>query len=212
MFKELDTLLARKNQRIICGRSTWLGFKKKRFVAQIEHHVGSPLATDDLHALRSEFADLPELVAFYERYGSLRLYCGTMKNPHSFYESAYYIGRPDEWPDFEPEMRPWMETLSEQEAQDHLPAWINDFRVIGEYPATGNYILLPLKGPERGIIVEFNHDGFAFIPRGATLAAFIAAISSPSDENVSDICGHVHYADGTTNTQWICEAYVYDDR
>jgi hypothetical protein len=208
MFKELDTLLARKNQRFVCYAAGGTAKSGPRFTAHIEHEVAPPLDEAGIASLRKQVGDLPEVIAFYQRYGGLRLYCDKIKNTHAYHAAAYCIAPPADWFEYANDFLPWIDMLDEEDAEDVLPDWISDYVVIGEIPNSANYILMPLAGPERGTIVEFYHDGCEFVKRSAGLEDYIAMIGNPTPTLLHRI--DARYADGKTDKQWICEEYHYD--
>jgi hypothetical protein len=156
---------------------------------------------------RHEFAvadgsppELPieELSPFYSTFASLRLYC----NPVSG-DSAFYIATPGEWPYLEEDLRMWFEGLSEAECAELLPSWIEDCVVIGEIPASGNYLLVPLVGPERGWVFEFEHDGFEFIACAHSVEQFIQQVLDPDTLTLKGMSSHMCFMDGSDPAaQW----------
>lgn len=214
MFERLEELLHRKNQRFICIDTAWPQPGWARHTAYIEHDVGSPLDTAALESVMDQTGKLPEIVEFYRRFGWARLYRDTMPTTYAgfepFYASAYYIAPPNAWRELRQCFECWLDGLSEKEAAELLPSWMKSYVVIGEVPNSGNCFLLPLAGPDRGKIFEFEHDGFEFIERGTTLASFIDYVCTVTDDLLKEISCHTRYCDGRTDTQWLCQQYLYD--
>jgi hypothetical protein len=172
--------------------------------------VGPPLDVESLAQLRAQIGDLPEVLEFYRKYGTVRLYCDTISSDVIGHASAYYIAPPETWPELREGFEPWLEDLSGDERDELLPKWIDNYVVIGEVPNSGNYFLVPLEGEERGKVYEFEHDGFEFIEGGKNLAEFLTSKSTVTEELLQEILTHTRYCDGKSDTQWLCESYHYD--
>jgi hypothetical protein len=167
------------------------------------------LDSASLDRLHARVGDLPEVTEFYRRYGAARLFCDRITDPHvDLLASAYWIAPPSEWEMLTEQLTPWLEGLSDDERAELVPAWVDEAPVIGEIPNSGNYLLLPLSGPERGKIYEFAHDGFEFIDRGANLAAFLNRRSRVDATICREISCYTRYSDGEST--WHCVAYHYD--
>lgn len=196
MYTALATLLQRKNQRIICTDTGWPEPGPDRHVAVIRHDVGPPLNARSLQELQTQFGDIPELMEFYRRYGTIRLYCDTIGDA-----SAFFIAPPEMWPELREYFEGWIDGLDDDERVELIPDWIADYIVIGEVPNSGNYFLMPLAGTDRGKIFEFEHDGFEFIERGANMAEFVDSISTINEALLDEILGHTRYSDGKSSIQ-----------
>jgi len=206
MYIELETMLNRKNQRLVCCDNEWPVPGPHRHIAYIRHDVEPPVDAQTLDDIRKQVGDLPEILAFYQRYGSVRLYADTIGDG-----SAFFIAPPADWAGLKECFTGWIEHLDEDERSECLPEWIDDCLVIGEVPQSGNYFLLPLMGADRGKIIEFEHDGFEFIERGPNMAVFMATLCTVTKELLNEILGHTRYWDGQTGIQWLCEEYHYDE-
>ena len=211
MYDRFEALLRRRNQRFVCIDTGWPEPGPARHVARIEHDVGPPADAATLDALKTQVGDLPEVIEFYRRFGSARLFRDTLAAEPIGYGSAYYIAPPAVWPDLRDGFEAWLEGLSDEERVAWLPGWLDDYAVIGEVPNSGNYFLLPLVGPARGRIFEFEHDGFEFIERAPNLADFLDSLATVDEARMREIRGHTRYTDGKTGTQWLCQAYLHDD-
>lgn len=117
-------------------------------------------------------------------------------------EAAFYIGSPDEWNAFEEEFLEWVDMLDEDEQEEALPSWYGSHKVIGEIPASGNYILLVTDGEKAGSIYEFEHDGWEFIKLGGNLNDFILNAIEPSPEMLSTIASHMRFVACRDEQQW----------
>lgn len=211
MFAAFETLLSRRNPRFVCEDTGWPKPGPVKHVAYIRHEVGPALSADAMAHLESRVGDMPELLAFYRRYGSARLYCDTIEHPVVGFASAFWIAPPSEWEDLWDGFSGWLDNLSEDEKEEFLPEWIDDCAVIGEVPNSGNYFLVPLSGPDRGKVFEFEHDGFEFIEEGANLEAFLEAKSTVDEALLTEILSHTRYCDGKTSVQWLCREYAFDE-
>lgn len=204
MFKSLETLLQRKKQMFICKKG-WPDPSPPEHVVQIEHQVGLSLSSDELLSLKKKFQDFPELVSFYSKFGSLRLYSQIDAD-----ESAYYIAGPSEWDELKNNFTDWVEDLDNDEREQLLPGWISDFVVIGEIPKSGNYFIMPFTSEFAGRIYEFEHDGFEFVERGKNFGDFIDKLTTINDELLEYIRGHIRYQDTRPDSQWLVEEYRYE--
>lgn len=210
MFDRLEELLRRKNQRFVCTDTGWPKPGPDRYTASIEHDVGPPADAGALKSVIEQVGDLPEIIEFYRRFGCVRLYRDTVYAEPVGSASAYFIAPPEAWPELREGFEGWLEDLDEEEELELLPSWIENYVVIGEIPNSGNYLLVPLIGPDRGKLFEFEHDGFEFIERGVTLASFLEFVSTVTDGLLAEISSHTRYSDGHTDTQWLCREYLYD--
>ena len=202
---KLDALLNRKNQRFMCRDTGWPEPGPKQHVAYIKHVVQPPAPASVLAVLLKRLRAVPQLAAFYERYGSVRLYCDTVGS-----DSAFYIADPDDWASLKIGFRTWLELLSPDEEEELLPDWVDNYIVIGEVPYSGNYFLVPLSGEVTGHVFEFEHDGFEFIDRGKNFDAFLDYVSTVNASLIEDILCHTRYSDGETETQWLAQEYQFD--
>ncbi|GAB6140036.1 hypothetical protein JCM14076_07650 [Methylosoma difficile] len=204
-FSQLESFLARKNQRFVCIDNGWPKPGPVRYTAMLAHKTTPPAEPEVITSLRAQFPELPEVAAFYSRYGSLSLYCDTVGD-----NFAFYIAEPDEWVELKPCFEAWLDGLDEEEAEDFLPNWLDDYIVIGEVPQSGNYYLMPASGEDAGKVFLFDHDGFEFTEEGASLEAFIAKITTPNAALLNEILSHTRYWDGETGTQWLADEYLFD--
>lgn len=210
-FAKLDELLSRKNQRFICKDLGWPEPGPERHIARIRHETTPPISKEEIEELGLQIPEVPQIVEFYKKYGSVRLYCDTvLYEPLEGYSSAFYIAHPNEWGRLKEYFGDWLIGLSEEEEAELLPSWINEYIVIGEVPNSGNYFIVPLKGTDAGCVYEFEHDGFEFIKRGSSLNEFTACICTVTDELIKEIRGHTRYFDGKTDMQWLAERYEFD--
>ena len=84
-LQSLETLLNRKNQRFACIDSGWPEPGAEKFTAHVQHVVELPLSPEELNALKEQVGAVPQLIAVYERYSSVRLYCDTIGDDSAFY-------------------------------------------------------------------------------------------------------------------------------
>jgi hypothetical protein len=204
-FSQLDSFLARKNQRFICIDNGWPKPDPERHIAMLAHNYTDPLSAEELALLKEQIPAIPQLAAFYSRYGSLSLYCDTIGD-----DFAFYIAEPEEWAKLKTYFEGWLEHLDDDD-RDFLPEWLDDYIVFGEVPHSGNYYLMPLSGTEAGKVFLFDHDGFEFTEEGHDLAAFIGKITTVNDALINEILSHTRYRDGKTDTQWLANSYAFDE-
>jgi hypothetical protein len=156
---------------------------------EFRHLYDPPQSWEDL-------PDIPKLADFYDTFSNLLLY----HDPKSD-EAAFYIASPDQWQALDEQFRPWLEIAEDEE--DALPPWIDDCIVIGEIPATGNYLLMPLSGEQRGGVFEFEHDGFEFIERAPDIEAFVRRALAPSAPDLVCMASHLRFIeDQDPHAQW----------
>ena len=204
-LQSLETLLKRKNQRFACIDSGWPEPGPEKFTAHIQHVAELPLSPEELKTLKEQVGAVPQLIAVYERYSSVRLYCDTIGD-----DSAFFLAHPGEWPDLKNGFKMWCDGLTDSEMEELLPDWLEDCIVVGEIPQSGNYFLIPMSGNDLGKVIEFGHDGFEFIERGSDVSAFLEYISTVDNELIEDILTYTRYSDGKSNIQWLANEYQYE--
>lgn len=210
-FAMLEQLLQRKNQRFVCLGQGRDKTRSERFVARIEHKVAPPLSNEEIQNLREQLPELPQLIDLFTKYGSLRLFCNTAySDGFAEHTCAFYIAHPDEWCGLNRSFKDWLEIIGEDDEDEQLPGWIKDYIVIGEIPNSGDYLLMPRKGPETGAVYEFDQDGFEFLKRGKSLIDFLTHVSNATDKLIQDINMHTRYFDNKTDMQWQASRYEYD--
>lgn len=203
---EFKALLARRNQRFLCRGTGWPEPGTKTFVAHVEHRVESAESPSVREVLLKRLRHVPELAAFYEHYGSARLYCDTI-GP----DSAFYIADPDQWGSLKTGLNTWFKDLTAEEKDRYLPEWLDVCMVVGEIPMSGNYLLVPMSGEFTGYVYEFEHDGFEFIERGKNFDEFLSYVSTVDEVLIQDILCHTRYSDGETEIQWMADKYEFDE-
>ncbi|PZV02871.1 MAG: hypothetical protein DCF32_14600 [Leptolyngbya sp.] len=154
---------------------------------------------------------MSEVLEFYRRWGSARLYCDTVYNEPIGYAAAFFIAAPASWPVLREGFEDWLDDLDEDERAELLPEWCDRCVAIGEIPNSGNYFLLPIEGNERGKVFMFDHDGFEFTERGQNFEEFIKTLCTVNDALLQEIRGHTRYSNGKTAVQWLCQQYLYDE-
>lgn len=140
------------------------------------------------------------LADFYDTFAWLDLY----RDPDSG-DSAFHIGTPEEWPALEEGLRDWFDGLDDDEREELLPAWIDDCVVIGEIPMSGNYLLVPLSGPQKGHVIEFDHDGFEFSDLGENLEQFVRRAMAPDTRSLTAMAAHLTFSGAGDSSQWWIE-------
>jgi hypothetical protein len=104
-----------------------------------------------------EVPALGRLDDVYKAFGSITFY-----HHEASGDAARYLAAPAEWPALADALADWLEMLDEDELEAILPHGLEGCVVIGETPASGNYILVPKSGPNTGKVIEFDHDGCEF--------------------------------------------------
>ncbi len=61
-------------------------------------------------------------------------------------DAALYIARPDQWDSLNSYFSDWLEGLDQDEREELLPEWLDNYLTIGEIPHSGNFILVPTAG------------------------------------------------------------------
>jgi len=167
-----------------------IGSKEHKKTVSFSHVIEPPITNVNVPGA----GDLKD---FYSLVGSLTLFFCKESD-----EAAFYIADPDQWEDMEEGFSDWVDMLDEDEEEEALPEWFGSHKVIGEIPASGNYILVVTEGEESGSIYEFEHDGFEFIKIGDSLAGFIDKALDPDESTFTQIASHMRFIAGSTNQQW----------
>jgi hypothetical protein len=143
-------------------------------------------------------SEVAEIIEFYHTSGSALLYfC-----PESD-EAAYYIARIEEWGRLEEGLSDWIDMLDDIEQAEALPDWFGNHTVIGEVPASGNYLLVVEKGIEAGSIYLFDHDGFELYKLGDSLSDFIKQTLEPNPQFLASMASHMRFVtDDDYSQQW----------
>lgn len=147
-----------------------------------------------------EVPDVGMLKEFYETFGSLTLYYHKESK-----DAAFYIANPRQWSDLSEYFQGWVEDLDEEEQEELLPDWLEDYVVIGEIPQSGNYILVPTSGEISGHIIEFEHDGFEFVDHAKNLYEFIETVLEPDCNLLTNMASHMTFIENDPMEQWWIE-------
>ena len=210
MFDHLKELLGHGQPRFVCV-AAGASAEGRDFTTPLDHEASLPLDDDSMTELVAIVGDLPATIAFYKTWGSLRLFRGLHERPGIGRASAYYIAPPAVWGELRESVDDWWSGLDADQARDILPEWAANCVAVGEIPNSGNYFLMPLAGPDRGKVFEFDHDGFEFIERGADFEDFVNRLASTQAGHLQRISGHTRYSDGQTPTQWMPVRYLHGD-
>lgn len=159
-------------------------------VVRFSHRVTEPVDTDGLPS----FGRLSD---FYHVFGSVLFYHDLESG-----DAARYLAPPSSWAALDEEFRAWLEDLSEDEREEILPEWIETRIVIGETPHSGNYVLVPSEGPERGHVYEFDHDGFEFTRVADDVVEYVQGLLSPGSARLMDMASHMRFMTGDGMKQW----------
>lgn len=144
-----------------------------------------------------EIPNIGKLVDFYETFGDLTLYYDQISG-----DAAIYIANPIQWDELKVLFSDWLDIVDEDE-EDLFPEWIENYIVIGEVPASGNYFLMPTQGDKAGYIFEFEHDGFEFIETAKDIEEFIFNLLFPDGQSLVNMASHMRFVEsGDYETQW----------
>lgn len=171
----------------LCERINHPGQTK---VAHFRHVVGQPEAGADVPAVGC-------LREFVETFGSVVFFQHDATG-----EAAKHLAPPSQWTELHSDFSDWIDQLDEDERAEILPDWIDHCLVIGEEPRTGNYLLMPVDGPDAGAVYLFDHDGFEFTREAADVAAFIERMLAPDDMTLTGIASHMRFIEGDPMVQW----------
>ena len=187
MIKELIEKINNHSGEFLCEA---IGAEENKKIVNFSHTIEPPEKANDI-------PHVGDIAEFYSLIGSLTLYyC-----PESD-EAAYYLGHPTEWESFEEEFSDWLDMLDEDEEEEVLPPWFRSHKVIGEIPASGNFILLVTGGDESGVIYSFDHDGFEFKKLGSTIEEFILLALDPTPDYFSEIVTYMRFTLESDEHQW----------
>jgi hypothetical protein len=98
-----------------------------------------------------------------------------------------------------------VEGLDEEEEEELLPKWIDNFITVGEIPSSGNYLLVPIAGEMAGHVFEFEHDGFEFIDLASNINNFIANSLKPDSRSLTRMASHMTFTEDNEENQWWIE-------
>lgn len=197
-FEEVANKLESHTGRFICHQ---INNEGKIKIVNFEHIASPGIEGQDLESLIETYAHIPDLVSFYSKWGSLRLYHDPISG-----DSAFYIASPGEWAGLDSCFRDWIDILDEEE-EEMLPGWINDCLTIGEVPESGNYLLMPSKGEKPGCIFKFEHDGFEFEEISGNLGQFLDSILTPDTKCLTDMASHLRFVEENYDIQWWIQEY-----
>ncbi|AOE50928.1 hypothetical protein [Kangiella sediminilitoris] len=187
MDKELLQKIKGHHGEFLCEA---IGSESKEKIVRFKHHIEPP---------QSSFSvpNIGGLREFYDLASSLTLYSCEKDN-----EAAFYIAKPEQWETLENEFSGWTNMLDEDEKEAVLPDWYGEHIVIGEIPASGNYILVITDGFEAGATYEFEHDGFEFIKLGNSITDFVQKALDPDEAAFTNMASHMRFIDGESDQQW----------
>jgi hypothetical protein len=154
-------------------------------------HLGAPPDTTLV------VPDLPGLKEFYGTFAHLTLYVDEQSQ-----DAAFFIASPSQWGELEGEFTPWLDGLSDDEAAECLPGWIDDCIVVGEIPRSGNYLLVPASGPDAGKVFEFEHDGFEFLELGDSLPDFVVRTLDLDTRRLTAMASHLRFILAEESRSW----------
>jgi hypothetical protein len=169
------------------------GDESKTKTINFEHKFKPPASI-------SEAPDIGMLQEFYSTFSSLTLYYHKESE-----DAAFYIASPEEWESLIDGFSGWIDDLDEEEQEELLPEWIDNFITIGEIPYSGNYLLMPTVGEMSGHVFEFEHDGFEFIDRASNIKEFILSVLKPDARSLTSMASHMTFTENGEENQWWLE-------
>lgn len=184
---ELDLLVGHHSGEFICEQ---LSDKLQTKIVPFKHRREPPIISEQI-------PELGKLRDFYETFGSLQLYVDEMSG-----DTAIAIANPEQWEALSDDFGGWLDDLDEDEKQELLPAWIDDCRVIGELPHSGNYLLMPMAGEKAGFVFEFEHDGFEFIERAKDLEDYIQKMLNLDSASLTAMAAYMRFIEDDSTIQW----------
>ncbi|MDO3383978.1 hypothetical protein [Gilvimarinus algae] len=147
-------------------------------------------------------SEVLEINEFFENIGSALLYFCPQSEV-----AAFYLANPKEWRELEDGMFAWIEVLDDDEKREVLPSWFGQHKVIGEVPASGNYLLCVESGAESGAIYIFDHNGLEFHKLVDSLREFILTALDPTPRFLSYMASFMRFVthDNYGDQWWIKE-------
>ena len=185
---ELERAVREHAGEFLCER---IHNEKDTKLVRFAHVVGAP---------EGGYINVPpvgKLGDFYETFGSIHFYHDEKSG-----DAGKYLAHPSHWADLHEAFNAWVEDLDEEERRECVPSWIDTCLVIGETPHSGNYILVPTKGPETGHVVEFDHDGFEFTDEAEDIVEYVKKLLKPDSSTLTAIASHMRFIEGDPMVQW----------
>lgn len=136
------------------------------------------------------------LAEFYSHFGSVLLY-----HHEGSGDAARFIAPVEQWSALRAELDDWTAIVGDDE-EEPLPEWLDTALVVGEVPASGNYILVPTQGEFAGRVFEFDHDGFEFRDRAPDLFDYVAGLLRPDGSMLTDMASSMRFVEGDPAVQW----------
>ncbi len=168
------------------------------FCHQIHAEENQKAVTFAHEVLPPQPATLPEvpgLKDFFDQFGGLRLFI----HQDDTDEAAFRVAHPSEWAELEAYYRGWVD---DEEDDEFLPSSEGGYLVVGEEPATGNYLLVQQTGDGAGAVVLFDHDGFEFVELGDSLLDFAERALQPDAQALTAMASHMRFRTEGSDAQW----------
>lgn len=183
----LEGLVKNHSGEFVCEQINNKGTTK---IIPFKHLYDPPITSPEVPKIEK----LPE---FYMTFGRLVLYYDEKSG-----DAAVYIANPNEWEGLRERFCSWLEDLDEDEKSDLLPAWIENYLVIGEIPRSGNFLLVPTTGKAAGHIFEFEHDGFEFIELAEDIEEYVNTMIHPDSRTLTNMASHMRFIEDDPMIQW----------
>lgn len=135
---------------------------------------------------------------FYATFGSVLFFHDEVSG-----DAARHLAPVSTWRELHELCSSWFESLDDEEREEILPDWIDTCLVIGETPGSGNYILVPTKGPLHGRVFEFDHDGHEFRDQATDVVDYATRLMKPDGARLTDFASHMRFVENDDwNVQW----------
>ena len=199
-LQELVAFAEQTNSSFVCTNSGRSDKTNRIFVARILHVLNAISSADDLKVLHSMLGiHAASFEGIYAAHDGFVLYKDSLSDKAGI--EALPICQ---WQEAGDDMRQWFEHLDDESDPDHIRSGV----AFATVPQSGNYFVVPVKGPNAGKVFYADHDGWYESHFAADFAEFITRVTSNPVHLLSEELGcYARYSDGTTSIQWIPEIY-----
>lgn len=176
---------------------------KERFLTRIEHILNPPASADDIANIERMIGDFAtKVVEFYKVHNGFLLY----KDMESG-DGGVELFKVEDWESSTSDLKELYEHLEEDEDPDCILSGI----AIGEIPASANYFVMPVDGPNRGKIFYVDHDGWYDEPFADNFDDFLLRLTKDPANLISEELGcFADYTDTESGLSGYPEEYLDD--
>lgn len=177
----------------------------ERFFARVRHILKEPASSAAISRVRQFLGrHAPDVAAYYRIHNGFVLYRDTKSAA-----AGIELLPVERWDDATDDMRGWFEHLADEPGND--PDHILTGIAIGTVPHSGNYFVMPIKGPSAGKVFYADNDGWYESAFADDFYGFLSRLVREPAELLSEELGcYTRYSDGSTDAQWIPEEYFRD--